>query len=156
MKRKTRQIDDDDWWHQSWRDRVVARGEPSDGWAHMIRDLRQITEYGTPKYIFTLSDLEESPDVRVIRVRLEQPSDWLFPPCPSTSERVLTNEREINIRIECSEEKTLFDLLYEVHDGARLLDALEAKVDQWLKRKSDLSRLVDIYFSGRDPRTWQR
>lgn len=140
-------------WHRSWRDRVTARGEPADGWAHMITDPQQMTEYGFPKPLFNLSDMEESPDVRVIRVRLERPDDWPLIPCPSTSERVQTNEREINMRIECSEEKTLFDLLYEVNGGQRLLDVLEAKVDHWIKRKSDLARLVDLYFSGRDPRS---
>jgi hypothetical protein len=138
------------------RDRVAARNEPADGWAHVIRDDRWITEFG-PKHVFTLSDMEESPDVRVIRVRFEQFDDWVIPPCPSSSDRVQTNEREVNIRVECSEEKTLFDLLYQIIDDEwRLLDILEEKVDFWIKRESDLARLVDIYFSGRDPRTWRR
>ena len=132
--------------HQGWRDRVAARGEPSDGWYHMIHD-ETWSEHGFPTPLYGLTDLEETADIRVIRVHIQQPLDWITPPCPSTSQRVRTNEREVNIRIECSEEKTLFELLYEVHDGVRLLDTLEAKLDLWIKRPSRLARLVDIYFS---------
>ncbi len=130
-----------------WRDRVARRGEPADGWYHMICDERQVGGGGFPKPLFGLHDVEESADVRVIRVTMQQYDDFMFPMCPSSSPKVLTNEREVNVRIACHEEKTLFDLLYEVHEGRRLLDVLEEKLDQWISRKSELAYLVDIYFS---------
>jgi hypothetical protein len=125
------------------RARSRRRGEPADGVYHRIRD-----EKG--KLVFGLHDIEESADVRVIRVTLlrVEPGYYIDPPCPSSSPKVATNSQEVNIRVECHEEKTLFDLLYEVHDGQRLLDQLEAKLDHWLKRTSNLARYIDIHFAG--------
>jgi hypothetical protein len=97
--------------------------------------------------VFGLQAIEESADARVIRVILHNHNDWIIPPCPSSSTSVSDNPNEVNMRVECDEEKTLFDLLFEVQDDQRLLDRLEAKLDQWMDRKSDLARLVDIHFS---------
>lgn len=97
--------------------------------------------------VFRLEEIEESADVRVIRVIVVRHEDWMIPECPSDSERILSNPREINMRVECHEEVTLFDLLYQVVDGKRRLDLLEEKLDRWLWRKSELAYLVDVYFS---------
>lgn len=120
--------------------RVERRGERFDGTFHFIHDENE-------RAMFGLHDIEESADVRVVRVTILPWQDWIIPPCPSDSPRIATSEREVNMRVVCSEEKRLFDLLYEVRDGRRLLDALEEKLDLWMKRKSDLARLVDVYFS---------
>jgi hypothetical protein len=124
------------------RARSRRRGEPAEGIYHRVRD-----EKG--RLIFGLHDMEESADARVIRVTLlrVEPGYYIDPPCPSSSPCVAANSQEVNIRVECHEEKTLFDLLYEVQDGQRLLDQLEAKLDHWLKRTSRLARYVDIHFA---------
>lgn len=122
--------------------RVRRRGETGGGVYHRLLD-------ETGRLVFGLHEVEESADVRVIRVTLlrVEPGFYINPPCPSSSPAVETSSMEVNIRVECHEEKTLFDLLYEVADGQRLLDQLEAKLDHWMKRKSDLARLVDIHFA---------
>lgn len=139
-KLRTRRVED-----AVRRARVAGRGERFDGTYHMIQD-----DMG--KTVFGLQDIEESADVRVIRVILHDHQDWIIPPCPSSSPGVLDNPNEVNMRVECDEDKTLFDLLYAVRDGQRLLDRLEAKLDHWMERPSDLARLVDIHFSRLGPR----
>lgn len=116
-----------------------------DGTVYIVMDKHNFRE------IFHLSDVEESPDVRVVRVRIMRPEFEIWPPCPSSSWKVSDNPFEINMRIECHEEMSLFGILHMVIDGKRVLDHLETKLDLWTHTHSMLAYRVDIMFSGRKP-----
>jgi hypothetical protein len=101
--------------------------------------------------LFQISDVEESDSARIVRVRICRPEFAIYPPCPSSSWKVMDNPYEINMRIECHEETRLFDILYMVIDGKRVIDHLEEKLDYWTGSCSLLAFRTDILFSGRRP-----
>lgn len=62
-------------------------------------------------------------------------------------DRFVSAPAAITLRMEADEEWMLPDLLFHIQDGRRLLDDLEATVNEKLRRHTQFARLVDIHFS---------